>query len=286
MVTPLALGASAAADPGATPDEQGKGFLLLQRFDGSTSSDGKVLQLTSTAGWNFSKSVGVDFAFPYYFIVAPSRPLAKSDHGVGDVALDLRITLTNPLLNFATIATVTAPTGNTRFGLSSGRATWDWTNRAERGLGNFTPFVEAGVGDSISNVNRRSTLGFKRPFNTLGNMAHFEAGTQIGILGPLSFSVSAYDILPWGNQKLYSRLVQRGTTGTTSGQPVFLIFPVAAGDASLTRDNGYNASLNLSLLKYMDFSLGYSRSIPLRLDTVSFGVGFNLTPFVKGGPSK
>ncbi len=47
------------------------------------------------------------------------------------------------------------------------------------------------------------------------------------------------------------------------------------GVSDLTRDNGYSAWLNISPVRYLFLQAGYTRSIVYRLDTFSFGIGFN-----------
>jgi hypothetical protein len=51
---------------------------------------------------------------------------------------------------------------------------------------------------------------------------------------------------------------------------------VQTGDASLVRDNGFNASVELKPTKTVDLEFDYSRSVPLRLNIFSFGIGVDL----------
>ncbi len=48
------------------------------------------------------------------------------------------------------------------------------------------------------------------------------------------------------------------------------------GGASLDRDNGVNVGVSYSPTRYLDFGVGYSRSMHYSLNTVSFGIGVNL----------
>jgi len=45
----------------------------------------------------------------------------------------------NPTLNYATSLTGSAPTGDSRKGLSTGHATFDWNNRLDHDIGPLTP---------------------------------------------------------------------------------------------------------------------------------------------------
>ncbi len=44
----------------------------------------------------------------------------------------------------------------------------------------------------------------------------------------------------------------------------------------LTRDHGFSTWVAASLPHYVDLEIGYTRSYGYNLNTVSFGVGFNL----------
>ncbi|HJY86816.1 MAG TPA: hypothetical protein VKE24_08260 [Candidatus Acidoferrales bacterium] len=286
VMTLLALSSPLVAQtipPGGAPGEekQEKGLTWRERFEGSSSQDGQVMVLNSSFGYNLNKFFGWDVGVPVFFLRQASRTTGtgtNSVNGIGNVYTDLRLNAPNPLLNYSSSITVAAPTGDTTKGLSSGRITVDWDNRVDRSFGQLTPFFDAGVGNSISD-----TRFFRRPFITLGPVAHFEGGVDIGILKLLTFTASAYDIQPWGTQRVFSR-VQTTTTTTTRGR-VFETSRETLGTADLTRDHGFTAGLSLSMFKYVALDVGYTRSIRFALDTVSFGIGFDLTPLVRHKPS-
>jgi hypothetical protein len=54
---------------------------------------------------------------------------------------------------------------------------------------------------------------------------------------------------------------------------------VVTGVADLARDNGWNASVEVHPRPQFNLEFDYSRSVPLHLDTFSFGLGINLTAF-------
>jgi hypothetical protein len=224
---------------------------------------------------------------PIYFVRGTSSTstgtkTTTASNGIGDVFSDLRLTFNNPLVNYISTLTGAAPSGDSSRGRSTGRATFDWGNNFSREFGRWTPFANLGVGNSLY-----STRFFHRPFLTLGKVAHFEAGTSFDLGHSLTVSASAYDVAPWGQQKVFSRLVTRssGTTvGTGQHGRVFEKSAETTGGADLVRDNGFNAALDMSPSKYLDLELAYSHSVHFRLNTISFGVGFNLTPlFRKAG---
>ncbi len=274
------------------------------------------MYVTSTVGYNFSKSFGLEVGIPVYFL-NPSSSLAGGTRtsGLSNVFVVARMTLENPLLKSISTLTGTAPSGDTSKGLSTGRATFEWSNRFEHEFDRFTPFIDLGVGNSVADYRN-----FRRPYISLGKVAHFEGGSDFG-LGPLTLTLAGFADVPWGQQKVYSRLVPRapssggltatglsaGTLGgfgnanasapgsqtkasktfrpgaTRTGTPRkggFEADSQTVGGPDLTRDNGAIASLSATV-KGVDLDLGYTYSAPFHLNTVSFGIGFDLSPVIR-----
>jgi hypothetical protein len=46
---------------------------------------------------------------------------------------------------------------------------------------------------------------------------------------------------------------------------------------TLVRDNGFNAGIDYKPVGYIDLEFDFSRSVPLQLNSYSFGIGFDLT---------
>jgi hypothetical protein len=142
----------------------------------------------------------------------------------------------------------------------------------------LTPFVAAGVGNSISD-----TRFFRRPFTSFGKLAHFEGGTDVDLSHSLTLTLSAYDIVPWGTQTIFSRTVAMGGAGS-GGQHgrVFETNHQTTGAASINRDNGFTAGLSLSPKSYLDLYVGYTRSVKFAFNTFSWGLGVNLSKLFSG----
>lgn len=243
---------------------EASGMILTEHFDGSSSSDGKVFSFSSAAGYNFNKHFGVDVGIPVYIVRAPSSIQgARSSNGIGDVFVDLRLSLD-------------APSGDPSKGRSTGRVTFDLDNHFDRGVGRFTPFADIDLGNT---VNQRA---YRRPYLTLGKVASFEAGTSVKLFRSLSASASLYDVAPWGPQRVFSLIVPRGTTvlGTVQHNRVYEKNAETLGGASLDRDNGVNLGASYSPTRYLDFGVGYSRSMHYSLNTMSFGIGVNLSSLI------
>jgi hypothetical protein len=215
---------------------------------------------------------GAVAGLPVYF-VRPSASTASSN-GVGDLFAGVGLSFPSPAVNYRMTLIGTVPTGDASTGVSTGHATYDWTNHFNRSFGRWTPFANLGLSNSIP-----ESFLFQRPFTSFGHLAHFEAGAAWRLAGPLSVSASAYDIEPWGTQEIFSRVVRSGGPPTGSGQSgrVFELNQQTTGGASLTRDHGFNAGLNMSWASLVDTWVGFSRSVNLDLNTVSFGIGVNMT---------
>jgi len=269
------------------------GWMLGTRFEGSSSSDGSIFDLGTGAGYNFSHRFGIDLGIPYFFVGAPAsikgkNPQAVSGNGFGDLGANIRFFDPGKSTNFASTIHLGAPSGDKNKGFSTGHATWNWSNHIEHGWENFTPYIDASVGNTVADTHR-----FRRPFMTFGYNAAFEAGTEVDA-GPLSLSASAYDVAPWGAQTVVSRVFRCSSggncssAGKTKNRKNYLNSSVSSGDASLARDNGFNASAEFKpkSLKNIDLEADYSRSVPLRLNTFSFGISLDIAGALRSHPSQ
>jgi|SRR5579859_226196 len=279
--------------PAATGKEKSQegftpGWGFGTKFEGSSSGDGTVTDLATGVGYNFSRHFGVDLGVPYYFVGTPSsikqkNPSAVSGTGIGSVGMDLKWNYPGHTLNYASTIHLGAPTGDEKKGLSVGHATWNWSNHLEHGWGNFTPFVDGGVGNTIPD-----TRFFHRPYMTFGYNASFEAGTEADA-GPFSLTAAAYDIAPWGTQTMISRIFRCTAgakcvaSGTSTNRRGYTQTSVQTGGASLTRDNGFNAGIEVKPVRYLDLEADYSRSVPLQLNNFSFGVSIDIGSLLRKG---
>ena len=250
-------------------------FTWIEQFDGSSNTEGQVMLLDSSVGYLFSRHLLVDGGVPVYFIrasttTASGASTTNSFTDLGDVYGQVRLSLRNPALNFKTQLTGRAPTGSTSNGISTGHATYDWTNRIDRDFGHWTPFLEVGLANSIPD-----TFVYRRPFASYGELAHFQAGAAYHVVSWLSVAASAFDVAPWGSQTIDSRVGGNGSGANGHGPP-FLRAHQTTGGSSLASDNGFSAGLGISPTKAIDFTVGYSRSTYYDLNTVSFGIAVNM----------
>ena len=272
---------TAASPPTANEDGAQPGWLWTEGFEGSSDSTGTVTKFASSLGYNFTRHFGVDLGVPVYFVrTSSSTGGSQTNNGIGNAFVDARLMLPNSRLNYYSTLTGGAPTGDSAKGLSTGRATVNWDNRFDHSFDRLTPFADLGLGNTIPDTHFR-----QRPFTSLGFVSHFEAGGDFDLLSFLGVGASGYAIVPEGQQKIFSKFVKRGGTPTGGGNHnrVFETAAVTTGPASIARDDGFSGWVDIKLKKVATFELGYSRSLRLDLNTVSFGVIFNLSPLLHGG---
>ena len=258
-------------------EDPSHGLTLYSRTQGSSNQSGLVTKLDNNVGYNFSPHFGVDFGVPVYFVYPSTGKTAsilgtRQKNGIGNVYLNLRYTLAKPLVNFVTYVTVAAPTGDRKQGFSTGHVTWDWHNHLYRTFGGFTPFINAGIADTILD-----SPFYLRPFSSLGLIGHFEGGATYNFWKDFSLGGSFYAIVPSGSQQVISKLSGKQTTidkGSSLGQIFEIPSQPTLGPESV-RDQGVSFWGEAALTSYFDFDIGYSHSTQYSLDSLFFGVGVN-----------
>jgi hypothetical protein len=281
VVCSLALsGVTDAQSKPAPAAQDDTGLTSYVEFGGTSNSDGQVYELQSNIGYTFTKHFGMDLGVPVYFVNASgSTTGGTSGSGIGNPSVDLRWKFLNPKLNYGSVLAGSAPLADSKRGLSTGRATFDWTNRIDRSFTMLTPFLEAGLSNTISD----SRL-FVRPYTTLGLNTHFQAGTSVAVWKSVSVGGSLYDILPFGNQTVFSRVTgASGSSATASHGRNFQSNQQTTGGADIARDNGFSTFVDFSPNSYVDAELGYTRSVHYDLNSVSFSLGFNVGRLVHKG---
>jgi hypothetical protein len=92
----------------------------------------------------------------------------------------------------------------------------------------------------------------------------------------MSVGGSFYAILPSGDQNVISKLSGKPThsKGSSLGQIFEIPTETTAGPTSV-RDQGFSFWYETSVLSFLDFDIGYSRSTQYSLDSLFFGIGVN-----------
>lgn len=273
----VAVAVLAQTTPGSSTRKEEGGWDAYEYFSGSSSTLGQVMKLDTSVGYSFNQYFGVDIGIPVYFLhasVSSAGAGFSSGAGVGNAYVDLRLILRNPAVNYASVLTGMAPTGNENLGLSTGRFTFDWDNHFDHDFGGFRPFADLGIANTISD-----THFFVRPFTTLGIVSHFEGGATYRVVPFVRVGASLYDDLPSGQQKVFSKLKGRQSAAgfaTRHHAGPFENAHETVGPADIARDNGYSIWAESSSLPVVHLEAGYTRSVHYALNTFSFGVGFDL----------
>lgn len=304
--TPTAL-ASTTLDQTSSPVDQEKGFTEIESFQGSLNSSVKILKLDSTMGYDFNKHFGVFTGVPLYLTKVPTNSTTGTSGsttvtGVGNIYLGFVYRLPHPEWNFTSTITGGAPTGSTKKGYSTGRATVDWSNHVERSFGGLTPFIDAGVANTVPN-----SPFVKRPFTSLGALGHLEEGADYELIHHLSIGASGYQILPYGTQKVFSQVVSpatgrgqsqsgnpaqgqgtgggrgqgrgQGASAASAGQghanrPFEVAF-ITTG-TGLTRENGFDSWVTFAPNQFWEIQAGYSRSVTFHFNSFTFNIAINV----------
>jgi hypothetical protein len=252
----------ASAGIGQTKTSKDHGFYLWEKFQGNWDDSGRVSMLDTSLGYRFGQHFSLGGGIPINFVNAAdstSSTNTGSTNGIGNAYLCIKFEAKSSETSFSSTLTATAPTGDTESGLSTGRATMDWINYLQYSFNRISPFVSAGFANSIVDAHF-----FAHPFTTLGNIAHFEGGTDFDIGHAVSVGGSLYADVPFGQQKVFSKLVKRNAKGKAKGlakHKVFETQSLTSGDASIDRDNGISAWMDWTPKPLLAVEFGYSRSV-------------------------
>jgi hypothetical protein len=241
-------------------------------FGGTADADGQIYEVNTNVGYDFNPHFGLAVGAPIYFVRPSSTTGGTSTNGLGNPYLALHLKYPTSALNFSSALTGAAPLGDSKKGLSTGRATFDLTNHVDHSFSQLTPFVELG----IANTTPDSRL-FLRPYTTLGFNTHFQCGASYDVWKFISVGASGYDILPSGQQTVFSRVMRvQANGGTVVHGRVFQNSQQTTGNASLAQDDGFSTWIDANPGRSIDMELGFTRSFVYDLNSVSFNIGINL----------
>src|SRR5579859_6650368 len=230
-----------------TQKAQDLGWTSTMNFDGSANSQERVFDVDSSVGYNFDQHWGAGIGVPLSFVSSSSSTTTSSAgtkntspssslNSLGNVHVDVDFKTKGDVAAYASTLTVAAPTGSAANGVSTGRPNIGWNNHVEHSFSRLTPFVEAGFSNGLTD-----SRFFHRPYTTLGFVSQFTGGTTVDLGRNFSVGASLYDVLPAGQQKMFSKLVGRKSALAVGAGKHGRAYELAAettGNASLTRDNG------------------------------------------------
>ena len=282
FVCALALLVSVYAMGQNTPaPEMQKGFTGFEEFQGTLNSDSKIFKLDSNAGYDFNKHFGIFVGMPIYFAntqttttqvngTATTTTTDVTNNGLGNAYFGFAMRAPNKTLDYGSTVTLSAPTGSTSKGFSSGRANFDWDNRFEHAFARLTPFVDAGLANAVPDTGLST-----KPFTSLGMLSHMEEGGEFELVKHFSVGGSGYEIFPFGNQKVFSKIVGKGQSGTGKGKNTFDQAAVSSG-SGLTRENGFNSWVAFDPTPLWRVQFGFTRSVTYDLNSFGFNLRMNL----------
>jgi hypothetical protein len=283
--------ASSSVTPSSKNAETEQGWTEIESFQGTASSGQQLLKLDSTLGYDFNSHFGMFVGVPVYFDHLSSSTTttgttttttpSSSHNGIGNAYLGFAFRAPNEALDYASALTFGAPTGNSKKGLSTGRATFDWENEIEHAFGRFTPSLEGGLSNTVPD-SRLLT----RPFTSLGLVTHWQEGAGFKLFEHLDVNGAAYEIVPFGNQKIFSRLVGSGQTAKGSGKnpPVFATAAETSGNG-ITRENGFNAWVGVEPTPIWNLELGYTRSVTFGISSFVFNLRMDVGKLLRSRKS-
>jgi hypothetical protein len=259
--------------------EDGQGWTFSGRLQGSSNTDGLVMKADPTLGYAFGPHVETYAGVPFYFVNGSSTATQTTSgfvSGVGNAYAGVRFSIKSEAVNYASTIEGAAPTGDKSKGLSTGRATVDWTNTISHKVNRLTPFASAGLANTVSDTSL-----FVRPFTSLGFVTHFDGGLAVDVAPLVRVGASAYGIQAAGQQRIFSKIKGSGSstsgaTGTSNGNRVFENNSETVGTSDLANDHGVSTWVAVHAGPYANLQVGYTRSMGYDLNTLSFGIGFRV----------
>lgn len=263
-----------AGPKGIVPFEQGFNASLVTTGQHDSSS-GWATILTPDLAYRFNPIFSLDASVPIYASIqvqantgTKAKPVytTETKHGVpGDSSIAAQLNTQGSLFNYTGTGTLGLPTGKTAYGIGAGKITGDFNNHFEKDLGNFTPDIEFGIGNSTSLVRRR----VRKNFASLGALAHFQVGSSIDLPLNMSLDAEGYEELPLGASTIYS-VTGAGRKKTKNGTTT-----------NSAEDNGFTTSLDIPVGRHITFSGFFDRSVRTG-DNIG---GLSLTILAKAPPS-
>ena len=249
------------------------------------NSSGYSSELDGDVGMGFGNHFSLHTGAPFYLFqetqVAGSTTTSRVS-GVGDAYVKLAFENKGDLLHYTSTLVGTLPSGDSSLGMSTGRASGGWVNRFSHDFGAIEPFGEVGIGTGSAAL-AAYLLGTKGrsqqlPFSSLGVQSVWRGGLGVPLGNKVDLEAGVYDILPFGNQKLYSKEIKSGSVGVSSGSQkgqhgrTWELAHVVSGDAGIAADHGLMTDLNVSPSRHFEFDASFGRSLHYAVNTLSFTV--------------
>jgi hypothetical protein len=227
---------------------------------------------------------------PYY----RAYGVTSLNAGLGDVYLTALTRAGVAGLDFTPTLTLGFPTGDTSKGLGAGKATADLSIAIAKRFESVRPWAAAGLTNSgFDNV------GYRRPYISDGNAAHFTGGLDFAIHRRISLGVAGFTLRPFGSQTIYGDMMQaQGSSssgdmprpgggmghiapgmspgGSTAAMPFYERSQQTSISAGELADHGASAWVSFPIRPGLVFTTAVARSIPFHLTTVRVGIAVDI----------
>lgn len=254
------------------------------------SSVGWYTAATPAVNYTFSRRYSADASTSIYFnrlventdpATATAQPLVKEPVNPGDTLIGFHAFFEPGSLQDTITAALTAPTGDKTKGFGAGQVTYDFSNHMERYVNQLGFVLDVGGGNSAGLFNDL----VNKDYNSVGGLAHFEAGLVYWLPHRTYIQAVAYEQLPLGSQTVY-RTVPREEVVRSRGPRPFedggeggggggsTPPPVPTTMTTVNEDNGFTTFVGIPLTDYITLSGYYNRSLRQHVDTVSFGMTY------------
>ncbi len=239
-------------------------------------------------GYNITEHFGGDIGASLYTVQSPFSIVTNHDWRwttlAGDPFIDLRYTTKWHGLDATSVVTGTIPLSSPERVFSTGRFGGDWYNHVSGHFAGITPFVNFGAATgTMDRYVLPRPYNIARPYQILGFNANGEAGVSFTILKHYSIGASAYGILPFGRQKVFSRLVapDSAIAGDANHYRYWNNAFETIGDSKIARDNGYSGWVDVARIKNLVVEAGYTYSVHYRWGSAYLMLKFDGTSLIR-----
>ena len=254
-----------------SPDVVVKGF----NFTLTTASQYDQLalwssDLTPDLSYTLDKHLNFDFSIPFYNYdtasVSTGSPISPAESQVvvhniwGDATINGTVSFSPGDFTYSFVGTGGLPVGNTQYDLSSTQYTYTVMNNFSYNLGNFSPYINFGEGDS-SNLGPHHAV--VKSLIVVGPLAFFTAGTGYNLPHNINLTANAYEQLPLENESQF-KTVKNLKKQLVKEQ-------IGSGPAE---DNGFEADLSIPVQRHLSVDFTYSHSLRQNDNTTGFSITY------------
>ena len=274
--------------PQATEATNTTGPTAFAQVVGKHSNLGAVYNAAIGVGYNITEHVGGDVGVSLYTIQSPFSAISTKDWNwttlAGDPFVDLRYTRKVYGLDLTSVLTGTIPISSAERVFTTGRFGVDWYNHVSTSFGGFKPFVNfGGANETMDRYIFPRPYNIARPYQIYGANANGEAGASFTVMKHYSVGASAYGIMPFGRQKVFSRLVtpNSNVSGDANHYRYWNNAFETIGNSDLGRDNGYSGWVDVTRFKNLTVEAGYTYSVHYRWGSAYLMLRFDGTSLIR-----